>query len=313
MGRVIARRLAISVPILLVVATLSFALVHVLPGDPGRVVLGTSATAEQVRAVNQQLGYDRPLVEQYTSWLGDAVQGDLGTSIINGRAVSDDLNSRIPVTLSLAIGATLLSAVLGIALGMVSAIRGGWADRAGQGLAALGLAIPNFWLAVLLVLVFAIKLKWLPAVGYVSYEDSVGQWARYLILPVLAVGVSGITGIARQTRGAMLDVLSRDYIRTLAAAGVPRRSILLKHALRNASIPVISNIGFTFISMLGGAVIIERLFNLPGIGQWTLAVVDNHDLPEIQGVVVYSTAIVLVVNLLADVGAAWLNPKVRRR
>lgn len=313
MGRVIARRLAISVPILLVVATLSFALVHLLPGDPGRVVLGNSATAEQVRAVNQQLGYDRPLVEQYTSWLGDAVQGDLGTSIINGRAVSDDLNSRIPVTLSLAIGATLLSAVLGIALGMISAIRGGWADRTGQGLAALGLAIPNFWLAVLLVLVFAIKLKWLPAVGYVSYEDSVGQWARYLILPVLAVGVSGITGIARQTRGAMLDVLSRDYVRTLAAAGVPRRSILFKHALRNASIPVISNIGFTFISMLGGAVIIEQLFNLPGIGQWTLAVVDDHDLPEIQGVVVYSTAIVLMVNLVADVAAAWLNPKVRRR
>jgi peptide/nickel transport system permease protein len=298
---------------LFIVATLSFLLVHSLPGDPGRFVLGIYASAHQVHQIDQRLGYDRPLVAQYLTWLNHAVHGNLGTSIITHRSVSADLNARIPVTLSLAIGATILATVLGIVFGMLSAIRGGWVDRTVQGVAGLGLAIPNFWLAVLLVLVFSLSLKWLPAVGYVSYGQSIGEWARFLTLPVLAIGVGAITGIARQTRGAMRDVLSRDYVRTLAAAGVPRRSILFKHALRNASIPVVANIGFTFIGMIGGAIIIEPIFDLPGIGQWTLYVVGNHDLPEIEGIVVYTTAIVLLVNLLADVGAAWLNPKVRRR
>ncbi len=168
---------------LFIVATLSFLLVHLLPGDPGRFVLGIYASAHQVHVIDQRLGYDRPLVAQYLTWLNHAVHGNLGTSIITHRSVSADLNARIPVTLSLAIGATILATVLGIVFGMVSAIRGGWVDRTVQGVAGLGLAIPNFWLAVLLVLVFSLSLKWLPAVGYVSYGQSIGEWARFLTLP----------------------------------------------------------------------------------------------------------------------------------
>lgn len=312
MWGVILRRIAIAIPLLFVVATISFALVHLLPGDPGRAVLGISASAQQVKEIDHQLGFDRPVLTQYVSWLGAAVRGDLGRSIRDQRSVTADLSARIPVTISLALGATLLATIVGIGFGMLSAIRGGWADRTGQSIVALGIAVPNFWLAVLLVELFSIRLRLLPAVGYDSFTQSPSQWLRYMALPIIAIGVGGMTGIARQTRAAMLDVLSRDYVRTLAAAGLSRRSILFKHGLRNAAIPVVTNVGFAFMGMLGGAVIIEPLFVLPGVGQWTLTVIGNHDLPEIEGVVVYTTAIVLLVNLLVDVASAWLNPKMRR-
>ncbi|WP_144875422.1 ABC transporter permease [Microbacterium sp. 1.5R] len=311
MLNVIGRRLLIVIPMLFVVATLTFLLVNLIPGDPVTIILGPDATAEQYDALRDTLGLNRPLIERYGDWVAHAVRGDLGESIITGRSVVGTIGERFAVTMSIAVGAIIVTATIGILLGLVSALRGGWLGRAAQVVSVLGVSLPSFWLGILLVLVFAINLAVLPATGYVQFTDSPAEWLRSLVLPVITIAIAGVAAIARQTRSAMNEALAKDYVRTLLASGTPRGTIVLKHALRNASIPVVTSLGFQFIALFGGAFIIEQVFSIPGMGQLTISAVNNHDIPVIQGVVLASAALVIVVNLLVDLLYAVLNPKVR--
>lgn len=311
MWKVIGKRALIVVPMLWAIVTLTFLLVQLLPGDPGRTILGQEATVEQVRTLDHQLGVDRPLLSQYGSYLEGLVHGDFGTSILNGTPVSGIIGPRLPVTLSLAICATVVLVLIGMSLGTLAAVAGGRTDGVIRFLASIMMSLPSFWLGVILVAIFSVSLGWLPATGYTPLADSPGEWVRYLILPVLAISAAGTAAVIRQTRAAVTDVMERDYIRTLRANGASARSLVLRHALRNAAIPILATIGFQFIGILGGTVVIETVFTLPGIGQQILQAVGAHDLPVIIGIVVWTTLIVLLTNLVVDIVSIVLNPRLR--
>lgn len=311
MGRLVARRLLWGVPMLVVVSFFSFLLVSLVPGDPARSVLGPLAPQEQVDELHRQMGLDRPLPEQYLGWLGDAARGDLGTSLVTGTGVGQLLTPRLPATLSLIIPATLTAALLGIALGVASAVRGGVLGRLVDVLSMLGLAVPGFWLALVLVSWFAVRWQLFPATGYTAFADSPVEWLRSLVLPVAAVSLSAVTAVAKQTRDSMLDALNRDFVRVMQANGLSRRSIVYRHALRNAAIPVVSVLGVICASLLGAAVLVENIFGLPGLGSGAAQAAVQHDIPLLQGTVIYFTLIVIVVGLVVDVCHAWLDPKVR--
>lgn len=314
MIRFVLRRLAVAIPLVAVVATISFFLIQLVPGSPAAAILGNNATGAQVTALNRQLGLDRPVLTEYLTWLGHAVQGNLGVSYTNGgQSVTSELSQALPPTLSLALLATLITLVLGTVLGTVAAVRGGHTDRAVQWGSSLGMAVPNFWLAALLVFVFAIKISLFPATGYVNLTASPGQWLSHLILPVVALSVANVGQIAFQARAAVRDTLSRDFVRTLHSTGVPRWRILYKHTLRNAAIPVVTVTGLTFIFTLGGVVILEQLFTLPGMGELMLRSVQTHDFSTVQGAVLYFSIVVIVVNLVVDLATAALDPRVRIR
>jgi peptide/nickel transport system permease protein len=307
----VSRRLLRSIPMLFVVSLLTFVLVSISPGDPAVTVLGTNATAAQYAAVRQQLGLNRPLWSQYGHWLVGAVQGNLGTSLYSSQSVTSILGSRLVVTLTIVILATALSAVLGIGLGVMSSLRSRAVARTTDVLSMLGFAIPNFWLGLILILIFAQKLQLLPATGWIPFSSSPAGWLRSLVLPVITLAAAGATGIAKQTRDSMSDQLSQEYILALRATGISERSIVYRHALRNAAIPVVTVIGLFFVGMLGGAVLVEQIFALPGLGSEAVAATSTHDLPVIQGVAICFALIVVIVNLLIEVAYGWLNPKAR--
>lgn len=308
---VIVRRLAISVPMIFIIGTLTFLLVSILPGDPAIAILGPEATAAEYAAVRAQLGLDRPLFVQYFDWMFAAVQGDFGTSIRTGRPVIAMIGERMEVTVSLAVIAIIVTAVFGILIGMVGALKGGAIGRASQVVAVLGTSVPNFWFGIVLVLIFAVTLGWLPATGYTPLERNAGTWAMHLVLPVAAIALAGVAGVARQTRASMNEVLGRDFIRTLMASGTPYREIVFKHALRNAAIPVVTSLSFQFIGLLGGAIVIDQVFALPGLGAIMLVAMNGRDIPVVQGVVILTAILVILVNLAVDLLNAWINPKVR--
>jgi peptide/nickel transport system permease protein len=295
----------------LVVAVLAFLLVHAMPGSPGAVSLGAGASQEAIDEVNQRLGWNDPLLTQFFTWLGSAVQGDLGISLIDGRSVSADLASRLPVTASLAAGATILSAVLGIALGVTAAVRGGLLDQAIGGFVGLLVALPAFWVGVLFVYLFAVQSSIFPATGYVPFEVSPQDWALSLALPVITLAVGGAAFIARQTRASMLEALQQEHIRTLRATATPTWKILYVHALRYASLPIVAGIALQFIGLFGGSVIAEQLFAMPGLGQAVQTSVSTHDAPAVQGVVVIATVVVVAVNLVLELATKFLDPKLR--
>jgi peptide/nickel transport system permease protein len=311
----IGRRLALSVVLVFVASTLTFILVSVTPGDPVYSILGgnQNATAQDVARLRQQLGLNEPLYQRYWHWLTGAVHGNFGASIISGQPVSQAINSRLTVTLTLIIGAMILSAAVGVSLGVVSAIRKGILGRFTDVLSLGGLAVPAFWLALALVTVFAVKLRWFPANGWTAFSAGPTAWLKSITLPVLALFVGGVAMVAKQTRNAMSEVLDSEFIRTLRANGISQRSIIFRHALRNAAIPVVTALGLGFVGLLGGTVFIEQVFVLPGMGSLAVSSVQSHDLPMVQGVVVYFVAIVAIVNLLIDLLYGWLNPKARLR
>lgn len=311
MVRLILRRLALSVPLVLVVSMLVFVLEALTPGNAARSILGSGGTQAQYQALRRQLGLNQPLVVQYWHYIDKVFHGNFGSSLLTGQAVTTLLNQRLPVTLSLIILSTLLAAVAGILLGTISAVRGGVIGKIVDVLSMAGLALPSFWLGLVLVVLFAEDLRWFPATGYTALDVSVTAWLRSLVLPVIALGMAGIAGIAKTTRESMLDVLSRDFIRTLRAAGVPENSIIWKHALRNAAIPVLSITSLIFIGALSGTVFVETVFVLPGLGSLLVTAVNNHEIAEIEGVAIYFTLIVVAVNLIVDIAYGWLNPKVR--
>jgi len=311
MALFITKRLLMALATVLVVAVLAFLLVHAMPGSPGAVSLGAGASQEAIDEVNQRLGWNDPLVTQFITWLGSAVQGDLGVSLIDGRSVSADLASRLPVTASLAAGATLLSAVLGIALGVTAAVRGGLLDQAIGGFVGLLVALPAFWVGVIFVYLFAVQSSLFPATGYVPFEVSPQDWMLSLALPVITLAVGGAAFIARQTRASMLEALQQEHIRTLRATATPTWKILYVHALRYASLPIVAGIALQFIGLFGGSVIAEQLFAMPGLGQAVQSSVSTHDAPAVQGVVVIATVVVVAVNLVLELATKFLDPKLR--
>jgi len=307
----VGRRLALAIGTILAAVVISFLLVHATPGSPGAVVLGPSGTAAEIAAKNHELGWDRPLPVQFADYLGHLLRGDLGTSLIDDRSIGADLAARLPVTASIAILATLLSGVVGVVLGVTAAVRGGALARVlGTG-SGIGLSLPAFWVGILLVYVLSLQLGLLPATGYVPLaEDPVG-WLTSLVLPVLTLTVGGAAIIARTAAGGMREALGQEHIRTLRALGTPTWRIRYLHALRFASVPVVSVLGIQFIGLFGGSVIIENLFALPGLGQASQAAVSAHDFPALIGVVLVATLVVVVTNLLLDLVVAALDPKVR--
>ncbi|HEY1158003.1 MAG TPA: ABC transporter permease [Arthrobacter sp.] len=311
MALFITKRLLMALATVLVVAVLAFLLVHAMPGSPGAVSLGAGASQEAIDEVNQRLGWNDPLVTQFATWLASAAQGDLGVSLIDGRSLSADLASRLPVTASLAAGATILSAVLGIALGVTAAVRGGMLDQVIGGFVGLLVALPAFWVGIIFVYLFAVQSSVFPATGYVPFEVSPQDWALSLALPVITLAVGGAAFIARQTRASMLEALQQEHIRTLRATATPTWKILYVHALRYASLPIVAGIALQFIGLFGGSVIAEQLFAMPGLGQAVQSSVSTHDAPAVQGVVVIATVVVVAVNLVLELATKFLDPKLR--
>lgn len=307
----IGRRLILAVPLLFIVSFLSFALVALTPGDPAVSILGSYATKAQYAALDRQLGFNQPVLVQYGHWLVKVLHGNLGTSLASAQSVSTELNSGLGVTLCLVIGATVVTAVGGVALGTLSAISGGAVGRATDAFAMLGFAIPAFWLGLVLRDLFAVRWHLVPATGYEPFGQSPGGWFRSLILPVATLAAAGMTGIAKQTRDSMRDTLARDYVDALRADGVPEWRIITRHALRNAAIPVVTMLGTFFVGLLGGTVLVESVFAMPGLGSMAVTATTEHDLPVIVGVAVYFAVGVVIVNLLVDVVYGWLDPRAR--
>jgi len=311
MIRLIVRRILISVPVVFVVTALSFGLLQLLPGNAADAILGPQATPQEIAGLTKSLGLDRPLVDQYWSWLTRLVHGDLGDSLTNSQSVTSLLNQRLSVSICLLVGALICAIILGGVIGVLSAARPGLLSRMLDLLAVGGLALPAFWLALILVLVLSTKAHLLPAIGYVALGVNPGSWARFLIMPWITLGATMATIIAKQTRDAMSEALSAPYITSLRANGTPERRLIFKHALRNAAIPVVTVIGLLFIGALSTAVITEQIFSLPGLGQEVVIATTDRDIPVIQGIALYMTVIVVIINLLVDLAYGWLNPKVR--
>lgn len=301
----------ISIPLLLVVTVITFVLNSIAPGDLASTLLHGEGTDEQYFALREELGLDRPMLVQYGSWMVNALQGDLGRSYITGESVASMLNSRVGVTASLIAGALLVCVSVGLVLGITSALQGGIIGRSIDILSMLGLILPSFWVALVFIAIFAVSLRWLPAVGYTSILADPKMWFLGLILPVLSISLHSITTIAKQTRDSMSDVMTRDFIRALRASGVPERSVIWKHALRNAALPVVTVIGLMMVSALSSTVFIERVFVLPGLGGLAVQSALQKDITLLQGTILYFTLITIAINLLVDISYGWINPKVR--
>lgn len=308
MLKLVMRRLAWSVPLVVVASMVSFVLMAFLPGDAARSLLGPNATEDQLVRARQELGLDRPLWSQYTQWLGDALRGDLGSSLISRQSVTDLLNERLAPSLSLIVGAVLLGTVVGITLGVRGA-RGGRVGKVVQAGSTLGLALPDFWLALMLVVVFAVNLGVLPPTGYIALGDDPSGWLRSLVLPVVTLAVPVTAVVAKQARDAMATALERSFVRTLRAAGVSERAVVWRHALKNAAIPILTVVGIVFVGALSGTIAVEFIFAIPGLGSAAVQATASHDLPVIQGVVMYFTGIVVIVNLAVDVAYGFLDPR----
>jgi len=308
----VLRRLMATIPVMGVVAIAVFALLHVTPGDPAVIIAGDYATPDEVAKIRSKLGLDRPFLVQVGIWLGQVVRGDLGTSIFSGLPVSTLIAQRAEATTGLAILALLISVAVGVPLGVVAAWRqGSWTDRVVMLFAVSGFSMPVFWLGFILVYVFALSLGWLPVQGYVPLKEGLWPFLRHLILPACTLSVVYLALIARMTRASMLGVLHEDYIRTAFAKGLEPRGVLIRHALKNASLPVVTIIGIGFALLIGGAVVTETVFALPGLGRLTVDAIVRRDYPVIQGVRLVVAGVYVLINLVIDLLYAVLDPRIR--
>lgn len=305
------RRVASGVVLVFAVATITFLLMSLSGGSPARNILGEGATEQQVAAKAAELGLDLPLWERYWNWLSGAVTGDFGSSWFTNEPVMTSLANKFPVTLSIVTVAILVTAILATVLGITAAVKRGWIDRFVQVFAVIGFALPNFWVALVLVTIFAVNLRLLPATGFTPIATDPSKWALGLVLPVAALVIGTIASTAQQVRGATIDILERDFVRTLRARGIAKSSLLFRHVLRNAATPALTVLSLQFVGLLGGAIIIEKVFALPGIGSLAVAATTQGDLPQILGLVVVMVVLVVIVNLLIDLATGWLNPKAR--
>lgn len=314
MLQVVRRRLIMAIPLLFIVSVLTFVLQSLAPGNLARELLGVEYTPAAYAALRIKLGLNEPIYFQYWHWLDGVLHGTLGVSAYSGQPVSQALNQRIGVTLALVVATLVVSSVVGIALGTVSALRKqGLIARCADVLSLAGEAVPHFWAALVLIDFFAVDLRWFPSTGYVNPGVSVGEWVASLVLPVVTLSLGAVAPIAKLTRDSMLEVLDRDFIIALKARGVPERMIIFRHALRAAAAPVVTMTGLLFVGLLSGTVLVESVFGLPGLGGLAVQSVNNHDLSMIQGVALYFTVLVIIVNTLIDLAYGWLNPKARTR
>ncbi|MGJ9372626.1 ABC transporter permease [Nesterenkonia sp. CF4.4] len=307
----ILRRIATGVLTLLGICVLAFCLLYLSAGNTARNMVGQTASQDLVDRQAAELGLDRPLIVQFQEWAFSALQGDLGRSWFTGQPVAEAILTRLPVTLSLTIGAVVLGGIISVVLGAVAASRRGRLDRAVQVTSVTFAAIPNFLFALFLVVVFAITLGLVPATGYIRPEESVVGWLSTIALPVIALSLGAIAAVTQQVRGSMIDTLRLDYVRTLRARGLPYRRVVYRHVLRNAAGPALSTLGLQFVVIFGGAVVVEQVFAIPGVGQTAITATSQGDVPLVMGVVIVTAAIVVAVNIAVDMIQAWLNPKVR--
>lgn len=313
MALTLFKNLARSLAVLLVVTFASFSLMFGNGPGIARAVLGMNARPEDIQREVIALGLDQPLLVQYWRWLNGVVTGNLGESFYTGQSVTDALSTRVPVTLALVVIALVPTIVLSVLLGVTAAVKGGWVDRILQFLSVLGTAIPAFIVAIVLVFTFAIAWRVLPATGYVSPDVSVSGWVASVSLPVLALLIGSVASAAAQFRTAVLDTLSRDYVRTLRARGISGRHLIFRHVLRNSAGPGLTVLSLTTFGLLGGAVFIEQVFALPGMGQLATQSAQVNDVPMVMGSVLVTIVIVLAVNFLGDLATTFLNPKARIR
>jgi peptide/nickel transport system permease protein len=309
----IVRRLLALIPLLLVVSFAVFSLTYLLPGDPATTIAGgENASPQDIQRVRKEFGFDDPLVVQYGRWLRNAAQLDFGNSQIDGKSVSSQIADKLPITLSLALAAIVIGILLGVPLGIMAGTKpGSVRDKAGVAVASVGIAVPNFWLAMILIAIFAINLGWFPALGWVKFQDDPAGWLEHVVLPAVALGIWAAASLARQLRSSLIDTLDANYVRTAWAKGSRGTRVVGKHGLKNAAIPAVTVLGLQLSTLLGGAVVIERIFSIPGLGSYLIAAITSYDIPVIQGVTVVFVLMFVVINLIVDISYGYFNPRVR--
>ena len=312
MARFVVRRLLIAIPVLALVSLMSFAVIWLVPGDPAAVFLDASATPQQLAQVRHRLGLDEPFYLQMIAWYGRILHGDLGQSILLNRGVAAAIVERLPVTLSLTALALVFATVMGVMAGLLAAMRhASWTDQSIMVLALLGLSVPEFWLGLMMIFAFAVRLRWFPAGDFVPLTQSFVGWWRSMAMPAFTLAAVQMGFIARMTRSAMLEVLGQDFIRTADSKGLPWSVVVMRHGLPNALVPILTVIGIVTGGLLGGAVVIEQVFSLPGVGRLVIGAVLSRDFPVIQGTLLFVAVIYLLINLVVDVLYAVVDPRVR--
>ncbi|MCE4266181.1 MULTISPECIES: ABC transporter permease [Rhodococcus] len=312
MLNLIVKRIASAVPMLLLVSFFVYALVDLVPGDAAAVLAGDNATPEQIEQTRQALGLDQPLIVRYLDWLGGALTGDLGTSLYSTQSVVHILGERLPVTLSLTLVTMLIVVALGLPAGIFAAVHpNSWLDRTLTVLSSVAMAVPPFIVALALVIPLAIMRPIFPATGYAPLADGADVWLQHLILPAIAIAAISAAELARQTRASLIDVLGKDYIRTTRAKGLLRSTIIGKHALKNAGVPIVTVLGLQVSRVLAGAVTVEFVFALPGLGTLAVSSVFSRDVPVILGIVMLCAVLIVLINVLVDATYGYLNPRVR--
>jgi peptide/nickel transport system permease protein len=309
---IVLRRLASAIPILAIVSIITFAMIHLIPGDPAAAIAGMSATPDQIATIRRDLGLDQPLIGQLVHWYAAMFRGDLGRSLLLGQPVVQATMQRLPVTLALSAYALVITLAIGLGTGIIAALRQNtWIDQAAMVVAMVGISLPNFYLGLLMIIVFAVDLGWLPSGGYVAFTDDPMRWLATSTMPAISLALLLAGLLARITRSTMLEVLRQDYIRTARAKGLPGRQVVVKHALANAMIPITTVIGIIVSLLISGSVVTETLFSIPGIGQLLTQAVLNRDYPMVQGGLLITTALLVLVNIAVDVTYALLDPRVR--
>jgi peptide/nickel transport system permease protein len=312
MGAFIVRRALLSVIVLLLITILAFFLLHIMPGDPATIMLGMDVSQERIDALRKELWLDRPLVVQYGHWLFNTLHGDLGKSVSYREDATGIIAARLPITIHLSLMSLVLSTILGIAAGIICAIRrGGVLDSIITLLANIGIAVPIFWLGILGIYSFGLHLGWLPIQGYTSPFEDFWLSLKKSIMPVICLAIPAIAVLARQTRSSMLEVVRQDYVRTAWSKGLRERSVVLRHALKNALIPVVTVLGIQLRTLVGGAVLVETVFNIPGMGRLLVSSVINKDFIIVQACTLVIATVVLLANLLVDISYGWLDPRIR--
>jgi peptide/nickel transport system permease protein len=305
------RRLLLTLPILFIVSVVCFSLINLIPGDPATVILGPEASEQAKEQMREQLGLNKPIVVQYVDWLGGVMHGDLGESLVDGMPVSQLILQRLPVTLELALGTFLVSLTIAVVAGILSASkRGTWVDYVSSGFALGGISIPHFWLGMMFIIIFAVYLGWLPASGYVPFFEDPAANIAVMILPVLATGLRESAELMRMLRSSLLEELGSDYVRTAFSKGLSRRVVVIRHAVRNALIPFVTASGLQIAALLGGLVVTEQVFQLPGVGRLIVESILERDYTVVQGAVLTVTVIVILINVLVDLLYAVIDPRI---
>lgn len=308
----VIRRLFSTFIVMTIVGIFVFLLLHLSPGDPAAIIAGDNATPEAIDGIRKKLGLDDPLLVQFGRWAWLVLHGDLGVSIFSNEPVLKLVGQRLEPTVSLALTTLFVAVTLAVTFGVLAAWKAGtWIDRVLMVISVVGFSVPVFVVGYLLIYLFAIELRWLPVQGYTPLKEGIGGWARNLVLPSIALGLAYIALIARITRASMLDVLSEDYIRTAKAKGVANDSMLLKHALKNAGVPIVTVVGIGVALLISGVVITETVFNIPGIGRLVVDAIAKRDYPIIQGVILIFSGVYVLVNLLVDLSYTLIDPRIR--